>query len=171
MFVVGLLFVTCCPPGGTIISDDGCSAVNVWHNGDGRTDPRNYTLLSGHLFLLPPLASITCMVRHTDAVAWLTRLLPAPHVPALDSWELFPALIITWHLISIGHTKEFAGLYASSECTLTRKSVVSDMHTTFSPWSAELHLCVESHHRTIAVAFQGLVMDPVRLPFLPPTRR
>ena len=92
-------------------------------------------------------------------------------MPALDCWQLFPALTITCHPISIGHTQEFAGLYTSSKFTLARTSVVSDMHTPFSPCSAELHLCVESHDRTIAVASEVLVMDPVRLPFLQPTRR
>ena len=51
--VLALLLVTCCPLGGATISDDGSSAVNELRNGDGGTDPWNYTLLSALLSLTP----------------------------------------------------------------------------------------------------------------------
>ena len=111
------------------------------------------------------------MVRRTDGVACLTWLLPAPDEPALDCCEPFPALTITCHPISIGHTQGCACLYASSKFTLARKSGVSSMHTTFSPLSGELQLCVESDDMSIAVASEGLVMDSVTLPFRRPPRR
>ena len=172
--VLDLPLVTCCPLGGATIGDDGSSAVNELRNGDGGTDPRNYTLMSALVSLLPLLASLTLLVaRRTDGVARLTwlALLPAPDEPALDCWEPCPVLSITCHPISIRHPQGCACLYASSTFTLDWTSGVSGTHTTFSPLSGELELCVECDDMRIAVASEGLVMDSVTLPFLRPPRR
>ena len=99
--VLELLLVTCCPLGGATIGDDGSSAVNELRNGDGGTDPRNYSL-SALVSLLPLCASLTLLVaRRTDGVACLTWLLPAPDEPALDCWEPCSALTIPCHPIRI----------------------------------------------------------------------
>ena len=154
-----------------MISDNSSSPVNELRNGDGRTDPRNYTLLSALLSLLPLLASLTLVVHRTDGIACLTWLLPAPDELALDSWQPFPALRITCHPISIGHTQGCAGLYASSKFTLAQESVVSGMHMTVLPLSGVLQFCVECNDVRIAVASEELVMDPVTVQFLLPPHR